>query len=527
MLTHSINIDKLCSFLNKPKSDFNSIINYNNYYNDYSNDKSLYYKNINNTIISNINEFFNKIKLVNGDPNYYIESICGYICSDFELYCSKNQLTSILKISNSNNFNNQFYDTFINIICSNIIYTSFLINNQLYSLNNIIDLFFNDITVDNKLILLNTLIPINKLSNIYNKLLLDDNVILKFLHNTCCGDINVSNIIKFNYNININIFNKIKLFFINKYSIINCVNTSFDNTNITNDLGIINNLIYYNNIPDYKMVLLSIKHFLFDINNNFCDNSNYQKISFCNKSQKYNNTDINNFNKNLAYFDIKYSNDIMYPYSNLHNDIDLHTDLFSCYYDARFPDRDISYDCVKSSIFVKTLFLKKQYCIHMSIAQYIILDFIITNKSNIIYYHDFHHFNLDNKLVKNIIAGFLKINLVFNYKSGFVLNDHFEHNNPTFSIYYLLLNNFNNHDINAKHDNLNKIDKLFDIVENYFKNNLVVYKDNIINELGYKINDCDDNDIFYVIELLIDNNKIKKCVFDENGYTKILYKYII
>lgn len=528
MTVHTIDIDKLCLFLKKPKSEFNSIISYNNHYIEYSTDKIESCSKFNNNIKSNINDFFDKIRLVNGDSNYYIESICEYLCGNFDLYCSKHDLSNIIKIINNNN---QIYNTYKNTIYDNIISTKFLINKKEYTLQNIVKLFFNDITVNNKLMLLNTLLSNNKLDIIYNKILQDDNVILKLLHEFQHNEIDINNIIKYNETLDIFVFNKFKNYYKNKYSTINSTNTTFNDTEINNDIEIINKLLNNNldknNIT--RIMLLTIKTLLDNVKSNYYDNNNYRKINIKNETSKYTNFDITNVNKNNTYFDVKNSNEIMYNYKELDKHIDIHTDMFTCYYNARYPDRNISYDYVQSSMFVKTSFLQQQYCIHMSVIQYVVLDIIINNKFKIFQYHDFDDLNIDNNVLKIIISGFIKIELLFNYKTGFILNNSFEHDNPTFSIYYLLMNQLNNN-INTNDnkivcdDKFTRFDNLINIVHNHIKNSCMVYKDSLYDELQNKIDNYSENDVFYVIELLLDDNKIYKQTIDENGYSRVIYK---
>lgn len=132
----------------------------------------------------------------------------------------------------------------------------------------------------------------------------------------------------------------------------------------------------YKNEPDIyaKMVYqindaaVSIKH-----------NINYQQLNINITSAKYKEYDISKLNKKICKFNVykSYAWDITSAETiNMPLDAAIYVDIFNVYYREQYKDRVLSCMYDKSTITIKMELNGKSYNIHMTLAQYIVLNLI-------------------------------------------------------------------------------------------------------------------------------------------------------
>lgn len=124
-------------------------------------------------------------------------------------------------------------------------------------------------------------------------------------------------------------------------------------------------------------LLISMKNYIDDIEESYYNNIAYRKITVKQESDKYKSIDLSSYNRENSTFTIfKYcntnKNDI--KEFNLSPQIEPYFDIYKSYYSSRYPDREIEFDPIKSTLIVKMVFNSKPYYIHLALIQYIIMD---------------------------------------------------------------------------------------------------------------------------------------------------------
>lgn len=280
-------------------------------------------------------------------------------------------------------------------------------------------------------------------------------------------------------------------------------------------------------------ILLRIKNYLDDIEESFSNNRSYRIISIKQESEKYKNIDLNLYNREITTFTIlKYSNmtNINTNISNfkLNQQIEPYFDIYKSYYNSRFPDREITFDPIQSTMIVKMTFNSKLYYVHLSLIQYIVLDKLFNSNDglgieDISFLTNIQIINLQETINSLLHVKLIKrtIDLSINDVKLFINYD-FVHENNKISICSLIINK---KDIKINEEKEFLIDRNTIILSNvydYVKKNKTFTTDLIYDELSKnkipfeinfkQINDCVD----FMLE--------KKYVILINKKTK-MYKY--
>lgn len=161
---------------------------------------------------------------------------------------------------------------------------------------------------------------------------------------------------------------------------------------IRTDKRIVNYFIYLvsqkdSNTTNRKVneLLIGMKNYIEDIEESYYNNIAYRKITVRQESEKYKSIDLSSYNRENSTFVIfKYSNDTQ---SNINRfalcpQIEPYFDMYKSYYNSRYPDREIEFDPIKSTLIVKMVFNSKPYYVHLALIQYIVMDKLFEVKEN-------------------------------------------------------------------------------------------------------------------------------------------------
>jgi hypothetical protein len=300
---------------------------------------------------------------------------------------------------------------------------------------------------------------------------------------------------------------------------------------IKKDKKLINYFIYIVSKKDSNSVnrkvneiLLRMRGYIYDLEDSYYNNIGYQKIIVKQESEKYKSVDLSSYNRSNCTFNIfKYSNSNssnlsnstgQYQY-NLDSKVEPYFDIYRKYYNSRYPDREVEFDPIQSTLIVKMKFMEKNYYIHMALIQYIVLDIIYSSDSiNMIGLSEKSKINIED--LQSTINSLLQIKIIkrTNAKSieelKFYINYDFTHDNNKISISSLVckedLTNSNDKQKEYMHDrNTIILSNFYD----YIKKNKTFMKDTLITELGYKIPfKISQQQIDDVIKILIDKEHI-------------------
>lgn len=307
-------------------------------------------------------------------------------------------------------------------------------------------------------------------------------------------------------------------------------------------------------------MLIRIRNYLFDLQESYYNNQTYQKIKIRAESEKYQNVDMNNYNRELTNFKIfKYNyctnpenilarahnfeagNDVdtqnsnlVINYKNISKNLAGYFDIYRSYYKTRHPDREIEYDLIDSTIIVKMKFDEKPYYIHMALIQYIVLDKIMEKEDGVNVQEISESLGLPLSKLNDTFNSLLKIRIAKRTSKPndttnikFVLNKDFAFEKNKLSISGLVKKEI----VEAKptqRDFLHDRDMivLCNLVH-YVKKNTYFSKDTILEELTYKIPfKLTDEYINKAIEKAIKDDYIKlQEVPNGNGTVDVLYQY--
>lgn len=317
---------------------------------------------------------------------------------------------------------------------------------------------------------------------------------------------------------------------------------------IIKDKKLINYFIYIVSKKDSNSVnrqvneiLLRMRDYIYDIEDNYNNNIGYQKITVKQESEKYKSVDLSSYNRSNASFNIfKYSNSYSNPIPdlNISNKIEPYFDIYKAYYNSRYPDRQIEFDPFQSTLIVKMKFLEKTYYIHMALIQYIVLDIIYNSQEEINSIKISEKSGIKLEYLQETINSLLQIKIIkrTNGKSiedlKFYVNYDFSHENNKISISSLIIkedkSSNNEKTKEFLHDrNTIILSNLYD----YIKKNRTFTKDILITELGYKIPFKINNEqIDIAIKTLLDKEHITQITlpnpYNSNSQdTQQIYKY--
>ena len=128
-------------------------------------------------------------------------------------------------------------------------------------------------------------------------------------------------------------------------------------------------------------ILIRMKNYLEDLEESYYNNISYRKITVKQESDKYKSIDLSSYNRDNSTFTIfKYSNQTTTQTQsyitgfNLNSQIEPYFDIYKSYYNSRYPDRELEFDPIQSTMIVKMVFGSKPYYIHLALIQYIVMD---------------------------------------------------------------------------------------------------------------------------------------------------------
>ena len=311
-------------------------------------------------------------------------------------------------------------------------------------------------------------------------------------------------------------------------------------------------------------MLIRTRNYLFDLQESYYNNQVYQKIKIRAESEKYKNTDMNTFNRELTNFKmLKYnyctnpenilarahtfesstvttadtetqSKNLVIDYKNISKNLAGYLDIYRSYYKTRHPDREIEYDLVDSTIIVKMKFNEKPYYIHMALIQYIVLDKIIEKTDGANVQEISESLGIPLSKLNETFNSLLKIRIAKRTSKSddstaikFVLNKDFTFEKNKLSISGLVKKELSETKLTQReflHDR-NMI-VLCNLVH-YAKKNTYFSKDTIMDELIYKIPfKLTDEYIATAIEKAVKNEYIKlQEIPNGNGTMDVLYQY--
>lgn len=161
---------------------------------------------------------------------------------------------------------------------------------------------------------------------------------------------------------------------------------------IRTDKRIVNYFIYLvsqkdSNTTNRKVneLLIGMKNYIEDIEESYYNNIAYRKITVVQESEKYKSIDLSLYNRDNSTFVIfKYSNNTQSGINNfaLCPQIEPYFDIYKSYYNSRYPDREVEFDPIKSTLIVKMVFNSQPYYVHLALIQYIVMDKLFGAKEN-------------------------------------------------------------------------------------------------------------------------------------------------
>ena len=308
-------------------------------------------------------------------------------------------------------------------------------------------------------------------------------------------------------------------------------------------------------------MLIRTRNYLSDLEESYNNNQIYQKIKIRAESEKYKNVDMNNYNRSLTNFKIlKYNyctnsenilarthslsmptdsdaqnNNLVIDYKNISKKLAGYLDMYHSYYKTRYPDREIEYDLIDSTIIVKIQFKKIPYYIHMALIQYIVLDKIMEKSDGINVQEISESLGIPLTKLNNSFNSLLKIRIVKRTSNPtdmtnikFILNEDFTFEKNKLSISGLVKKEISDQKPTQReflHDR--DMIVLCNLVH-YAKKNTYFSKDTIMDELTYKIPfKLTDEHINKAIEKAIGDDYVKlQEVSNGNGTVDLLYQYI-
>lgn len=284
-------------------------------------------------------------------------------------------------------------------------------------------------------------------------------------------------------------------------------------------------------------ILIKIRDYLYDLEDSYNNNRDYQKIRIEAQSEKYKNLDLTTLKREkFSFTTLKYifGEETINNYK-LNTNIEPYFDIYRAHYQNRYPDRQIAYDIIKSSITVELKYEEKIYYIHMAIIQYLVLDRIFNNPNGLNLDQISEQTNISINLLKQTINSLIKIKLIGKTKETdlkkiiLIKNSNFSYDNNKISIYSLIQLEKNDIDtVKSKEYLHDKNTIIYCNLIDWVKKNKFFYKDTIIDSIKYKIPfNVKEEQIEYSINKALNDNIIDKVNISTNLYDeeRIMYKY--
>ena len=286
----------------------------------------------------------------------------------------------------------------------------------------------------------------------------------------------------------------------NKYKKVQPIQT------IKTDKRIINYCMYIISQKDSSLtnrkvneILIKMKNYLEDIEESYYNNLSYRKITVKQESEKYKSVDLSQYNRENATFTIfKYYNSTQTDMRDtknlcLNSQIEPYFDIYKSYYTARYPDREIEFDPIQSTMIVKMVFISKVYYIHLSLIQYIVLDKLFNAKDGLGIKDISIQTNIPIKNLQETINSLLHIKLIKRFANAtsvqdmkLFINHQFVHENNKISISSLIAtkNNSSSENNEKKEFLHNRNTIILSNIYDYAKKNKIFTIDKIYNDLS-------------------------------------------
>jgi hypothetical protein len=574
----------------KEKKVIDDIKKYQNIYNQKLRDPCSVNKLLENNIKEHINDNYNKINVLDADINYFIKGVIDSYNESFTAVISKMDISHIIKMldytlekkinSSSKSFKmlmHTFYKAFYDQILLGLYgKTKKELSEQIsdnwdkIKINNLFD--FSNIlsSLKYKQISTSTYETIfqNKLDNKENIGKLLDFVTKNYILSTetkesTITDINDVNDVneekkdifpyKFRYIIENIKSNGFSLF--EKYN--GDVKSRYETINIdvlNKDLKLAKHFMRIiatfeqTNVNRYvNDMLINIRNYLFDLEESHYNNETYKKIKIRNESNKYKDTDITKYNRELTNFQINkynyYNNENILTgchklssdeqnntlnYDSIDKNLQGYLDIYRSFYKTRYPDREIEYDLIDSNTIVKIKFTSGNYYIHMALIQYIVLDKIM-KKDNISANEISESINIPLCKLNETFNSLLKIKII-KRTSGtnvlFALNKDFEFEKNKLSISGLVKKTIETKQVQREFMHDRNMIVLCNLVH-YAKKNTYFSRDTIMEQLSYLVPfKLNDEYINKAIEKALEDDYIKiQEIPNMNGVVDMMYQY--
>lgn len=286
-------------------------------------------------------------------------------------------------------------------------------------------------------------------------------------------------------------------------------------------------------------MLIKIRDYIYDLEDSYNNNHDYQKIRIETQSDKYKDFDLSTLKREKYNFTmIKYlfGEETIKNYI-LNQNIEPYFDIYRSHYYNRYPDRQISYDIIKSNITVELKYNDQTYFIHMAIIQYLVLYRIINNSHGLTINQISEETGILVGELKETINSLIKIKLIG--KTGgnlsdietirLIQNPNFSYDKNKISIYSLVQKEKQDDKIEKPKEFLHDRNTIvYSNLIDWIKKNKFFYKDTLIDSIKYKIPfGITDDQIEYSINKALNDDIIKKINISNNPLDneKIMYQY--
>jgi len=189
-------------------------------------------------------------------------------------------------------------------------------------------------------------------------------------------------------------------------------------------------------------ILIRIKTYLYDIEDSYNNNYSYYKIKIVGSSEKYKNTNLALYKRDISTFQIikyNFAPDNFLTSSHISDTLKPYIDMYKSFYSARYPDRDFEVDFIKSNLITKITCLSKDYFIHLALIQYVVLDIIVKSVEGVLAKDISSVLNIKLSLLNEAFNSLLKIKIIMrNSESKFVFNNEFTYDKSKISIFGLI-----------------------------------------------------------------------------------------
>ena len=568
------NIANTCDIYNKLNIQQNvQIMEYTNIFENNYNNPTMTSEYLKNQIENYILKNHEKINVHQADINFYIERINFFVWNKFSDVMKDIGINFVLELCDYGTMKNENYlkwrTYYYECIYKYMLYGKFIPFDTNVGELNLFDLivnFWSLISFDNIMDLVNTLNKIKYFSfpvDDYIKMIIEklenSQDIVKLLNfinegfnnfdseaNNDCElyDLKMTHS-RFNIRFIIDnlksngylLFEEYKKYFLNKYKKSQKIET------IINDIKLVKYFMYIISKKDSNAtnrqvneLLINMQNYLYDIEDSWNCNKGYQLINIIQKSDKYKLMDLSNLDRTKAHFNIlRYS----YVEQNqliefkLTESIEPYFDIFKAFYKSRFPDRDIEFNPITSTLIIKVSFYDKPYYIHLALIQYIVLDLIYKapSESGISVKKIFDLTKISEKYLLDTLNSLIKIKLIkrtnidfdsisnsisnsnsnSNYDFNplnlikFYINWDFTHENNKFSIAGLLPKNIVQDNIETNKEFLHDrttivLANVYDYIKKIKHFNKTILYENIKNNIPFEITLKDIDEIINVLK---------------------------